>query len=227
MRRLLNVPALSPGWQSSFRDLVDQTDHPQSGQTEPGATAWAGFRRLRVARLVHETELVTSVYLQPVDESALPAPRPGQYLTVRLAGAGNPPPVRSYSLSASDVDSYRISVKRERHGLASAYVATMLAVGDEIDVAAPRGEFVLSDGDEPVVLLSAGIGVTPVLAMLQTLAARGSTRPVWWLHTTNRPATQVLAAEARRLLDLLPDARSHVFYTQAPISAARPDLWTR
>jgi ferredoxin-NADP reductase/MOSC domain-containing protein YiiM len=222
MRRLLNVPALSPGWHGSFRDLVDDADHPHNGRVEPVGPAWAGFRHLQVARLVHETDLVTSVYLRPVEEGVLPAPRPGQYLTVRLAGAGRPAPVRSYSLSASDVDSYRISVKRERHGIASSYVATTLAVGDEIDVAAPRGEFVLNDGDEPVVLLSAGIGVTPVLAMLQALVAQGSTRRVCWLHTTNGPATHALAAEARRLIDSLPDAQSHVFYTSDPPEPSEP-----
>jgi ferredoxin-NADP reductase/MOSC domain-containing protein YiiM len=224
MRRLLNVTALSPGWHGSFRDLVDQAGHPHNGRPDPVAVAWAGFRRLRVTRLVHETDLVTSVYLRPVDESPLPAPRPGQYLTIRLAGAGDPAPVRSYSLSASDVESYRISVKREIRGLVSAYVTSTLAVGDDVDTAAPRGEFVLNDGDEPVVLLSAGIGVTPVLAMLHALAARGSTRSVWWLHTTNRPATHALAAEARRLLDSLPDARSHIFYTDGIPESAGPTI---
>ncbi|MTD53093.1 MOSC domain-containing protein [Amycolatopsis pithecellobii] len=211
MRRALNVPALSPGWRDSFRELVDQAGHPRR---EPAPRpAWDGFRRMRVAELVHETELVTSVSLRPADGGALPVPRPGQYLTVRLPAAGEPAPVRSYSLSASALDGYRISVKRERHGRASGYIGTALAVGDELDVAAPRGEFVLGDGDEPVVLLSAGIGVTPVLAMLRSLAAQRSTRAVWWLHTTNRPATHALAAEAARLIRSLPDAHSHIFYT--------------
>jgi ferredoxin-NADP reductase/MOSC domain-containing protein YiiM len=213
MRRLLAVPALSPGWQGSFRDLVDQADHPGRERPEQRQPAWVGFRRLRVARLVHETELVTSVYLRPVDGAGLAAPQPGQYLTLRLAGAGNPAPVRSYSVSASSADSYRITVKRESSGVASGYIGTTLAVGDDVDVAAPRGEFVLGDGNEPAVLLSAGIGVTPVLAMLQALAARGSTRAVWWLHTTAGPATHALAAEARRLLESLPNARARIFYT--------------
>ncbi len=213
MRRLLDVPALSPGWRGSFRDLVNQADHPNAGPARPIAPAWPGFRPLRVGRVVHETDLVTSVHLRPVEPGTLPAPLPGQYLTIRLTGAGRPAPVRSYSLSASTADSYRISVKRESHGVASGYIGTTLAVGEDIDVAAPRGEFVLRDGDEPVVLLSAGIGVTPVLAMLEALAARGSTREVWWLHTTSRPATHALAGEARRLVDSLPGGRSQVFYT--------------
>jgi ferredoxin-NADP reductase/MOSC domain-containing protein YiiM len=215
MRRLLKVPALSPGWHGSFQDLVDQSDNRPSSRAAPTEPAWSGFRQMRVARLVHETELVTSVYLQPAEDDALAVPRPGQYLTLRLAGAGEPAPVRSYSVSASTPNSYRISVKRESHGLASAYIATELAVGDEVDVAAPRGDFVLSDDDEAVVLLSAGIGVTPVLAMLQALAARDNNPAVWWLHTTTEPATHALAAEAQRLVDLLPGARFRIFYTAA------------
>jgi ferredoxin-NADP reductase/MOSC domain-containing protein YiiM len=220
MRRLLKVPALSPGWHGSFRDLVDRSEHPDIGSAEPRPPAWEGFRRLRVGRLVPETELVTSVYLQPTGDGALPAPQPGQYLTVRLIGAAEPAPVRSYSLSGFTPDGYRISVKRESHGLASAYIGTTLAVGDELDVAAPRGEFILDDSDEPVVLLSAGIGLTPVLAMLQALAAQGSTRAVWWLHTTKRPAANQLAADAERSVHSLPNARSHVFYTADAASSS-------
>jgi ferredoxin-NADP reductase/ferredoxin len=166
-----------------------------------------------VDRLVHETDLVTSVYLRPSDSAALPTPSPGQYVTVRLAGPGIPVAVRSYSLSAATPDRYRISVKRETHGIASEYIATTLAVGDEVDIAAPRGEFVLDDGDNPVVLLSAGIGVTPVLAMLQALVAQHSTRIVWWLHTSQTPATDALDGEARMLIESLPFGHRHVHYT--------------
>jgi ferredoxin-NADP reductase/MOSC domain-containing protein YiiM len=205
MRRLLTVGALSPGWQGSFRDLVERAT--------TAAPAWDGFRPMRVARLVHETDLVTSVYLRPSTPQRLPAPMPGQYLTIRLTDAADPRPVRNYSLSAATADGYRISVKREPKGLASTYIATALAVGDQLDVAAPRGQFVLDDDEAPVVLLSAGIGVTPVLAMLEALAAQHSPREVWWLHTTRDPATHVLADEARRLLAALPAAHDHVFYT--------------
>ena len=213
MRRLVKVAALSPGWRSSFDDIVARADHPDRDGTAQPVLAWEGFRRMSVDRLVRETDLVTSVYLRPVESVPLPTPSPGQYVTVRLGGYGIPVAVRSYSVSASAPDHYRISVKRESHGIVSEYIATTLAVGDEVDVAAPRGEFVLDDGDRPVILLSAGIGVTPVLAMLQALVAQGSTRTVWWLHTTNTPATDALADEARRLIDSLPFGHSHVRYT--------------
>jgi ferredoxin-NADP reductase/MOSC domain-containing protein YiiM len=224
MRRLLTVDALSPGWRGSFRDLVDRGDSAQTQPLTRPAPAWDGFRRMRAVRLVHETDLVTSVYLQPVPEGVLPRALPGQYLTLRFPGAGDPPPVRSYSLSAPVVDGYRISVKREAHGVASSYIGTTLVSGDVVEVAAPRGEFVLDDGDEPVVLLSAGIGVTPVLAMLYALAAARTTREVWWVHTTRGVATHVLAGEARRLVDSLPAGRSNVFYTSNDAGPAAAGL---
>jgi ferredoxin-NADP reductase/MOSC domain-containing protein YiiM len=226
MRRLLNVTALSPGWQGSFRDLVDQHTAGRPIESRPPAPAWDGFRPMRVARLMQETETVMSVYLQPIDGTTLPPPAPGQYLTVRLDGASAPAPVRSYSISEFGPDTYRISVKRESRGVASGYIGTALAPGDGIEVAAPRGEFVLDAGDGPVVLLSAGIGVTPVLAMLRTLAQQGSSRSVWWIYTTKRPATAALADEADQLVRSLPNARSHVFYSAEADGRAGPGVST-
>ena len=146
----------------------------------------------------------------------LPAARPGQYLTFRLPDAGLPVPVRSYSLSSTPgSSSYRISVKHEPHGIASGYLTSRLAIGAVLEVAAPRGEFLLEDGTEPVVLVSAGIGVTPVMAMLHALAAQRSTREVWWIHTARGPAEHPLAAEAHEVLGTLPNAHEHVFYSSS------------
>jgi ferredoxin-NADP reductase/MOSC domain-containing protein YiiM len=195
LRAATDIPAMSPGWRGSFRDLLVSAEAP--------GPAWPGFRPLRVTKVVPETATVTSLYLADVDGAPLPAARAGQYLTFRVPGA-----VRSYSLSAAAGAEYRISVKRE--GTGSRYM-TGLAPGTVLETAAPRGEFVLADGDGPVLLVSAGIGVTPVLAMLHELA--GSDREVWWLHAARGPAEQALAAEAHTLLEALPNAREHVFYS--------------
>jgi ferredoxin-NADP reductase len=128
--------------------------------------------------------------------------------------AGAPPPVRSYSLSSGpDAGSYRISVKREDHGVVSAYLHRRLAAGTVLEVAAPRGEFVLDDGVEPVLLISAGVGITPMMAMLQQLAGAESTREVWWIHTARDAGRHAFAAESHRLLQSLPHAHEHVFST--------------
>jgi ferredoxin-NADP reductase/MOSC domain-containing protein YiiM/ferredoxin len=210
LREALDVPALSPGWQASFRELVDAADAP------PGP-AWPGFRPLRVVDLVPESATVTSIVLAAPDGAPLPAARAGQYLSLRVPGAGDPAPVRSYSLSsAPGAARYRVSVKRESHGLVSGYLDRALRPGALLDVAAPRGDFVLEPGTAPVLLISAGIGVTPVLAMLSQLAAEHSDRTVWWIHGARGPTEHPLAAEAHRLLTGLPDGREHVFYSAAP-----------
>jgi ferredoxin-NADP reductase/MOSC domain-containing protein YiiM/ferredoxin len=204
LRKAVDIPALSPGWQGSFRELLDE----RASETP----AWTGFRELRVSRLVPESTTVTSIHLTSADGSPLPRPEPGQFLTLRVPGAGDPAPVRSYSLSAAASDAeYRISVKRD--GAVSAFLHAHLTAGAVLPVAAPRGDFVLADDDSPVLLISAGIGVTPVLAMLHALAAAGSTRDVRWLHTTRSAAEHAFAAEAHNLLTALPQAREDVFYT--------------
>jgi MOSC domain-containing protein YiiM/ferredoxin-NADP reductase len=224
LRRALQIPALSPGWQDSFRDLLAATEGadpaaapPVGTEPTPGSRpAWAGFRELRVDRVVRETAQISSIYLAAVDGTTLPPARAGQYLTLRIRGAGQPAPVRSYSLSAGpEAGSYRISVKHEPHGAASGYLTTRLRPGSLLDAAAPRGNFVLDSGRGPVLLISAGIGVTPVLSMLHDLAARRSAREIWWIHGARSPQEHALAAESHALLASLPHASEHVFYSAA------------
>src|SRR5436305_1855761 len=91
--------------------------------------------------------------------------------------------MRSYSLSGQpSAEHYRVSVKREAHAAASRYINDELQVGDVVDVSAARGRFTLRPGNAPVVLLSGGIGATPVLAILHALASEASTREIWWLY---------------------------------------------
>jgi ferredoxin-NADP reductase/MOSC domain-containing protein YiiM len=219
----VQIPALSPGWQDSFRELLAAAHGDGAAAPPPGVEpaprsgpAWTGFRALRVDRVARENTTVSSIYLAAADRSRLPPARAGQYLTLRVTGAGQPAPVRSYSLSlAPDASTYRISVKREPHGAASSYLNGDLQPGAILDVAPPRGDFILDDGTGPVLLISAGIGVTPVLSMLHELATRRSTRDIWWLHGARGPREHPFAAEAHALLASLPHGHEHVFYSAA------------
>ncbi|MGV9563190.1 MOSC domain-containing protein [Streptomyces sp. NPDC003480] len=223
LRKALNIPALSPGWQQSFRELAAarQPEQEPGWPGERAATqqpreepAWPGFKAMRVARIVPETPTVSSLYLDTTDDTPLPEARAGQYLSLRLALGEAAPVVRSYSLScAPTAFTYRISVKREPHGKVSGWIHTSLRPGDLVDVAGPRGTFVLGEGTRPVVLISAGIGATPVLAMLHQLAAVRDTRLVWWIHTAHDRAHHAFADEARGLLAQLPHAHEHIYYT--------------
>jgi ferredoxin-NADP reductase/MOSC domain-containing protein YiiM len=217
LRKIVDVPALSPGWQQSFNEMLAAHETstaptaPPIG-VEPG---WNGFRSLRVSAVRHESDNVLSICLVADDHTPLPRALPGQYLTVRISGAGDPTPLRSYSLSGDPGSgSYRISVKREEHGLVSQWLHAHIQPGSVIEAAAPRGDFYLTDDSSAVVLISAGIGATPVLAMLHALSATGSGRDIWWLHTTRNPETQAFASEVTALLESLPHARRRVFYTQ-------------
>ncbi|WEO99705.1 MOSC and FAD-binding oxidoreductase domain-containing protein [Streptomyces sp. FXJ1.172] len=231
LRRALNIPALSPGWQRSFRELAAarppaqepgwprERSGTQQPREEPG---WPGFKTMRVARIVPETPTVSSIYLDTTDDTPLPAARAGQYLSIRLAVGDTGPAVRSYSLSSvPTAGTYRISVKREDRGKVSSYIHDALRPGDLVNIASPRGTFVLEEGTRPVVLLSAGIGATPVLAMLHHLAAAQDPRPVWWIHVAHDRAQHAFADEAHALLAQLPDAHEQIYYTAE--GAPQPD----
>lgn len=207
LRAASRIPAMSPGWRDSFRALL-----AEDGEPKPDEAAWPGFRPLRVTEVVPETESVTSIHLADPEGSPLPAARPGQYLTLRVPDAGRPAPVRSYSLSsAPGSPGYRISVKREPHGVVSGHLTTRLRPGAVLEAAAPRGDFVLGKGTGAVLLISAGIGVTPVLAMLHSLTAEDGDREVWWIHGARGPREHAMAGEAAGLLEELPHAHEHVF----------------
>jgi ferredoxin-NADP reductase len=223
LERALKIPALSRGWHRSFAALLGQKDKPATGNAGLGPVAspppaWRGFRPFRVARKVPESSNVTSLILEPADEQPVATALPGQFVIVRLGPSAM---TRSYSLSRrTDAASYRISIKREAHGAASLYVADELKTGDIVQLGAPRGSFALRQDTRPVVLLSAGIGVTPVLAMLHALAAEASTQDVWWLHGTRNGREHPFATEVRGLLAGLAHHHSHVCFS-APDPADR------
>ena len=228
LERALRVDALSPGWKASLRALLEQAEG--GGATSGGNTgltaaagspppAWPGFRPLRITGVERESSTVTSLRLAAIDGVPLPAPLPGQYLTIRLVIDSGTTVVRSYSLSGPpDAPDYRIGVKREPHGVASRHLHTAVAVGQTIEAAAPRGTFTLAPGSGPVALVSAGVGVTPVLAMLHALVADGATRAVWWLHGARNGSEHAFAAEARELLAQLPGARSQICYSAPSVT---------
>ena len=225
--RALRIPALSPGWQGSFQALLDA----EAGAGNAGLAvtspppAWPGFRRLTVAGIERESDTVISIRFEDRGGAALPAARPGQYLTLRIQpDDGARPLLRNYSMSGPPgAGYYRISVKREPDGVASGYLHTRLAVGDELDIGAPRGTFILGDSDAPVLLISAGIGATPVLAMLHALVLERSAREIWWLHGARSPRDQSFATEASTLLASLPNVHVHVYYSRGHTGRLTPE----
>ena len=231
LERALRIPALSAGWRRSFEALLTQEDSGSATTGNAGLTAlsgpppaWQGFRPLRVSRKMRESSNVISLVLEPTDGHPITAALPGQFVVLRLGPASLPALTRSYSLSGEPgAMHYRVSIKREAHGAAGAYVDDELKIGDIVQASAPRGSFILRPGDTPVVLLSAGIGVTPVLAMLHSLAADTSTREIWWLYGTRNGRQHPFAEETRGLLKVLAHCHSHICYSSPDIED-RPNV---
>ena len=222
LARALRIEALSPGWRGSFEALLQsQNNAGATGNAglAPAAAAHPaspGFQSLVVTSIDRESADVLSLTMQSADGHQLQMSLPGQYVVVRLKpAAGGSTLFRSYSLSGPlSTERYRISVKIEPRGAAGNYLQEHLRVDDRLDVSSPRGSFVLQSGERPIVLLSAGIGATPVLAMLHALAAAHSTSQVMWLHTARNGRHHPFAGEVRRLMQSLTNGRSYVCYTR-------------
>jgi ferredoxin-NADP reductase/predicted pyridoxine 5'-phosphate oxidase superfamily flavin-nucleotide-binding protein len=162
---------------------------------------WSGKRRFTCVERCRESPDVTSFVLQPCDHAPIGPVQPGQYVTVALPGTKGASRQRSYSVSRRPDDtSLRISVRRLGAGGLSDLLHETLQPGAELLVGAPAGRFVLSSPPErPVVLVSAGVGITPLLPMLDELAREDSGRPVWFIHAARDGAHHLFEDEARAI----------------------------
>ncbi|MEA3277510.1 MAG: MOSC domain-containing protein [Pseudomonadota bacterium] len=214
--KALSIPALSHGWKRSFEERLAKAAEKQ----RPGLDTFL------VDRKVPESETVTSFYLVPDAKRSLPRFLPGQFLTFALDIPGaDEPVIRTYSLSDSpNPDYYRVSIKRETApenrkdvppGLASSFFHDCVDVGARIRAAPPRGKFTLDlDSDRTVVLLSGGIGLTPMVSMLNAVVDGGSKRSVWFIHGTRSGAEHALGEAVRALADAHDNVHVHVRYSR-------------
>ncbi|MFD1910757.1 pyridoxamine 5'-phosphate oxidase family protein [Halodurantibacterium flavum] len=173
------------------------------------------LQQLRVIGKETESDRITSFHLAAADGTALPPFAAGQHLPVELDVPGQPQRVgRSYSLSGSPLGgTYRISVKREDHGIASTFLHSATGIGDTITARQPAGDFTLPGGDGALVLVSAGVGVTPMLSMLQAVVASPSSRPVWFVHGARDRQSHAFRAEVDALIRQRANITRKVFYS--------------
>ncbi len=225
LQRALRIPALSAGWKGSFQALLQQGFGAGAASGNAGlvpsdvslsAPARRGFRPVRIAAKARESADVISLVFEPVDGLPLATPLAGQFIVLRLRPErATSPLMRSYSLSgAPNAAQYRVSIKCDVAGAASVYLDRQVTLGDMLEVSAPRGSFTLEPGQRPLVLASAGIGITPVLAILHRLAAEPSTREIWWLYGARNGRHHPFVAESRELLRRLPNGRSRIWYSR-------------
>ncbi len=182
-------------------DILIAREQRVYGEQRAADGGWNGWRDFRIEQVVRESSVINSFVLWPVDGQAVMAHKPGQYLTFWLEIPGHPPVKRNYSISgAANGETYRISVKREPQGLASGWLHDHAQAGTILKVAPPAGEFFLPDHPErPVVLLSGGVGLTPMVAMLETIAARHPALPTQYIHGTHDRETHAMRSHVRAL----------------------------
>lgn len=226
LQRVLQIPALSKGWQSSFQAMLLQDLSSKATVGNPGLTneeqapAWPDFRQMRVTQIRKESDSITSFVLAPIDGQPLPVFQAGQFVVLRLlVDPGKPPVLRSYSLSdLPAADHFRISIKNELNGIGSSFLCNRAREGDLLDVSAPRGSFTLRPSQSPVILLSAGVGATPVMSMLHSLAAEKSQREIWWIYGARNRVEHPFAEESRLLLKQLSRGREYLVYSRPAAS---------
>ncbi|WP_226790002.1 NO-inducible flavohemoprotein [Rahnella sikkimica] len=178
---------------------------------------WSGTREFRIVEKQPQSELITSFLLEPADGKPVADFQPGQYLAVYIRDVSlENQEIRQYSLTqAPNGKTYRIAVKREGQGAVSNFLHNFALPGDIIHLAAPRGDFFMDVSETtPVALISAGVGQTPMLGMLNTLAQRGHKAPVQWLHAAENGAVHAFAGEVKSAQAHLPLLESHVWYNQ-------------
>jgi nitric oxide dioxygenase len=175
---------------------------------------WNGWRKFKVAAKRRESDIITSFILQPLDGGPVVGHRPGQYLTFKFDIPGLPPQRRNYSISSSPNGmTYRISVKREQNGTVSRHLHDRVEEGDVIDVAPPTGDFHLPERPErPVVLLSGGVGLTPMVSMLETIVDSGVEQPVHYVHGAQDGRVHAMGDHVRQLVDGRAHLKAAIFY---------------
>jgi ferredoxin-NADP reductase/MOSC domain-containing protein YiiM len=228
LARVVSVAALPDDWRDYFKEQLSRVSaRPQASDAAAPAPSWSGFRPFTLKDKVRENDTVASFYLVPEDGQPLPSYAPGQYLTVRpRLPDGARHPIRSYSLSdAPNAEHYRITIKRigpragepqAANGLVSSYFHERLAVGDRLDVKAPAGNFTIDPEahDRPLVLVGGGIGLTPLLSMLQSIVVEGSSRETWLFHGIRDEREQIMTTQLEEIAGRHPNVHLHFFYSR-------------
>lgn len=179
---------------------------------------WVDWRDFVIAERHGESEIITSFILKPADGGKVVPHKPGQYLTFRLDQAGLPGVKRNYSISCAPNDEhYRISIKREAAGTASKFFHDQAQVGTVLQCTPPAGDFHLaSQPERPVVLLSGGVGLTPMVSMLETIADQHKGLPTWFVHGTAGRSTHAFTEHVKSLAERHGSTTVATFYDQPP-----------
>ena len=215
--------AVIDAWAAAYGQLADILAGAEQNVYDENARApggWSGAREFKVASKKAESDEITSFVLEPADGRAVVAHKPGQYIGIFVDIDGEEAR-RQYSLSAAaNGANYRISVKREAGGAVSNFLHDRVNVGDSIQLFPPSGEFVLEDGDKPLVLISGGVGITPTLAMLTTALSTG--RAIHFIHAARHAGVHAFRDQIDALAREYPQLQRFYCYETAGDTGPQP-----
>ncbi|KAK0385572.1 hypothetical protein NLU13_6750 [Sarocladium strictum] len=228
------TPEVAEAWTNAYNMLANILINAEKGLYS-SFKGWDDWRKFKIEKKIPESNEITSFYLVPSDGKPLPSYKPGQYVSLRLwieeLGCMQP---RQYSLSEDPAKTggkyYRIGVKKEQGsaagipGLISNRLHEKFNVGDEVEITHPCGLFHLDDQapkDSPLVLISAGVGITPMVSILNHVTNAGSTRPISWIHGARHAETQAFASHVKSVVAKHPNVTSTVFRSH---SVAKDDV---
>lgn len=184
------------------------------------AGGWDDFKDFEVIKKVKESDVITSFYLKPTDGKEVPTYEAGQYITVRVKAPGDEyTSIRHYSLSsAPGKDYFRISVKKEAdvtpNGKVSTYLHDHVNIGDTIEISAPAGDFVLEKNEEgPVAFISGGVGITPMISMLESLVDEGSKRPISFIHSARNEKVHAFKSDVQEMVESVENGKFYYGYS--------------
>jgi len=218
IEKAIKIKALSPGWKTSFEDRLAKADLSEQIQDK--------YITLTVSKKVPESQTITSFYLVSEDGETLPPFLPGQFLPLKLDIPGQYKPViRTYSISDSpNKEYYRLTIKRELApsdrpdlypGVSSNYFHDEVEPGTKLLAKAPRGKFFLDSKDEnPIVLLSAGVGLTPLISMMNAIIDSESNQEVWFVHGTRNSVEHAMGNHIRKIAEQNDNIHVHVAYSK-------------
>ncbi|WP_101776277.1 NO-inducible flavohemoprotein [Pasteurella oralis] len=217
------TPAIIDAWAKAYGVIADV--FIQVEQTMYDAAAWEGYKPFKVVAKRAVSDQITEFTIQA--DFPLPIVKAGQYITVRVQPEGETNTAwRHYSLCSTDTNNgLKFAVKREgvgeQKGLVSHYLHDHVQVGDKLDFTAPAGDFLLAQSDKPLVLISGGVGITPLLAMLEQQVNTNDQREIHWIHSCRNRENHAFKAEVDTLINKARHAQNHVIYTaqQARIDA--------
>ncbi|CAM4110901.1 dihydropteridine reductase [Bacillus manliponensis] len=207
-------------WGEAYGVIADVFISVEAEMYEEAASkvgGWKDFRNFIVVKKERESDVITSFYLRPADGGGLSSFLPGQYVTVQLKIEGEVyTHHRQYSLSdAPNKEYYRISVKREARGVVSNYLHEHVEEGDVIPLSAPAGDFVLNmESKTPIVLISGGVGITPMMSMLHTAVQQMPNHPIYFIHGALNSDVHAMKEEVKQLTEIHEEVKMYTCYSQ-------------